>query len=133
MYIVELMEDSPKGANSKLIASLKSNDPTELFNFIEQHVQEIDTGYWDYLITIILNYYQDKKKLTEEEKEEYKRLTAYNDALYYALNDSNEDLYTALNDTIYSEIISLAENKEICLYMLKEIDLYNIGINFKEF
>lgn len=128
MYRIELTNDN------KTIKKLDSNNFKELYTFMEMYTPELfnyQDNVNDYLITIMLDYYHDTK-ITDEEKEEYKRLTAYNDALYYSLNDNDDSLSNQLTQKLNNELDTLANDAKTCKYMLEQISLYNLGINFKK-
>lgn len=123
MYRIELMKDSPKGANSVLIDSKESANPSLLFEFACDN----ETKLFPYKPEL-MEYFMEA---VEEIAEDYNNNKTINKIIQ--LNNEYEETES---DTVYSQrndlIYSLMENKEICIKVLDLIHFYNIGINFKK-
>lgn len=124
MYRIELMKDSPKGANSVLIGSKESVNPSLLFEFACDNEMELfpcKPELMEYFTEAIEEIAEDYNGENKTINEIIKLNNEYNET-------DSDTVYCQRNDLIYS----LMQDKEICIKVLDLIHFYNIGINFKK-
>lgn len=135
MYQVELMEDSPKGSFTRVIKGLQSNDVTELFNFINNNSTELfinasDDYIENYYYNAVVNILRDNDNLTDEQKQDLYKIKVYYEAAYNLLEDCKDETANDLFTLTDNNLLELANDKDICLLIMNELDMFNIGINF---
>lgn len=138
MFELSITKDSAKGANSVLINGIRSNDPAELFSFLEKEQTDLFIGTDDnideYYLEAFKNLLQDKKiKLYNDQKAEAKRIVNYLN-VGYDLEGSFEDrAANAIFESADNHVKEFCSNDiDICKYIMTELSLFNIGINFKK-
>lgn len=137
MFEVKLMQDSSKGANTKEIRSLQSNDVTELLEFVNDNATDLFENGSDEFID---NYYfdavndclKDCQSLSDGYKEELNRIKQYFEVAYSLQSECQDDTANDLFNIANSDLMVLAKDKNICKFILEELSMFNIGIDFSE-
>lgn len=101
-YKISIYEDSPKGGFSREVASLSSSNLKQCFTFLQFNEYKLSSDYTSNLIE------------------------AYNDVLGFNYN-SNDDDIDKIKYVVEKEI---SKNNSLCLRILENLSLYNIGLEF---
>lgn len=137
MFEVKLMQDSSKGVNSTEIKSLQSNELNKLLEFINDNSTELfENGSGDF----IDNYYYDAindclkdcQDLTNSDKQELNRIKQYFEVAYSLQSEYKDDTANDLFNIADNDLMELAQNKTICKFILEDLNIFNIGIDFSE-
>lgn len=124
MFELSILKDSSKGANSVLVASEKSNNPTELFKFAYAHEQDLFPEKPE-----LLEYVTEA---IEEVSSQYKNNKYLNKIL--KLNDEFQETEDEKTwEDRNTLILDLMQNKQICIKVLELLNIYPaVSINFKK-
>lgn len=137
MFEVKLMQDSSKGANSTEVRSLQSNDVTKLLEFVNDNVTELfENGSGDF----IDNYYfdaindclKDCQGLGNGTKQELNCIKQYFEVAYSLQSECQDDTANDLFNIAENDLMVLAKDKNICKFILEELNMFNVGIDFSE-
>lgn len=137
MFEIKLMQNSSKGANSTEIRSLQSDELNKLLEFVNDNSTELfENGSDDF----IDNYYYDAindclkdcQDLTNSDKQELNRIKQYFEVAYSLQSEYKDDTANDLFNTADSDLMELAHNRTICKFILEELNMFNIGIDFSE-
>lgn len=137
MFEVKLMQDSSKGANSTEIRSLQSDELNKLLEFVNDNATELfENGSGDF----IDNYYYDAindclkdcQGLTNSDKQELSRIKQYFEVAYSLQSECQDDTANDLFNIADNDLMVLAKDKNICKFILEELNMFNIGIDFSE-
>lgn len=137
MFEVKLMQDSSKGANSTEIRSLQSDELNKLLEFVNDNATELfENGSGDF----IDNYYfdaindclKDCQDLTNSDKQELNCIKQYFEVAYSLQSECQDDTANDLFNIAENDLMVLAHNETICKFILEELSMFNIGIDFSE-
>ena len=137
MFEVKLMQDSSKGANSTEIRSLQSDELNKLLEFVNDNATELfENGSGDF----IDNYYYDAindclkdcQGLSNSDKQELNRIKQYFEVAYSLQSEYKDDTANDLFNIADNDLMELAHNETICKFILEELNMFNIGIDFSE-
>lgn len=137
MFEIKLMQDSSKGADSTEIKSLQSNELNKLLEFVNDNSTELfENGSGDF----IDNYYYDAindclkdcQDLTNSDKQELNRVKQYFEVAYSLQSEYKDDTANDLFNIADNDLMELAQNETICKFILEELNMFNIGIDFSE-
>lgn len=137
MFEIKLMQDSSKGANTKEIKSLQSNDVTQLLEFVNINAIELfengsDEFIESYYFEAINNCLKDCKDLSKDNRQDLKRIKEYFEVAYSLKEEFEDETANDLLNIADNDIIDLAHNKKIAKIILEELSTFNIGIDFSE-
>lgn len=136
MFKVEFMQDSAKGANTQEIFRVRSNDVTRLLDFINDNAIKIfensDDFIENYYYEAISDCLKDCKNLSKDNKTDLNRLKKYYEVAYSLEGEFEDDTANDLFNIANNDLVDLAHNKKICKFILEELNMFNIGINFSE-
>lgn len=137
MFEIKLMQDSAKGANTREIKSLKSNDFTKLLEFVNDNSLELfengsDEFIESYYFEAINNCLKDCKDLTKDDKQDLKRIKKYFEVAYSLKEEFEDDTANDLFNIADNDLIDLVHTNTIAKIILEELSTFNIGIDFSE-
>lgn len=137
MFEIKLMQDSSKGANTKEIKSLQSNDVTQLLEFVNINAIELfengsDEFIESYYFEAINNCLKDCKDLSKDDRQDLSRIKEYFEVAYSLKEEFEDETANDLLNIADNDLIDLAHNKKIAKIILEELSTFNIGIDFSE-
>lgn len=137
MFEIKLMQDSAKGANTREIKSLQSNDFTQLLEFVNINAIELfengsDELIENYYFEAINNCLKDCKDLSKDDNQDLKRIKKYFEVAYSLKEEFEDNTANDLFNIADNDLIDLAHNKKIAKIILEELSTFNIGIDFSE-
>lgn len=124
MYQLELLKNSPKGANSIVFDKATSDKPTALFYYAyckEEQLFPCKPELMEYVAEAIEEIspdYKGKSKLIN-------KIIKLNDEFD---NTNDEETWEKRNNLI----LDLIQNEQVCLKVMDVLNYENIGINFKK-